>query len=201
MARTKINGVERPCTIKRSRLAQVESEESDKEEPMMKKVFKKKSLYYVRELVPDDTDILSGQPAEGNNNISVGLKEIIRLETVEEGLMRKAAYAYNKRIKEMLKADFWRNTVHPMVVVRSQVTGLNKSQQYAVCPNCYLGLKPYERSVTYPQVFVSCIEVRRRNVTGQKKVYIVIGMLVDLFSRPNMTVLLHSIIMHQDSTR
>ena len=86
-----------------------------------------------------------------------------------------------------------------MVEIRTQATGLNKSVSYEVSPDCYLGIPPYERIVKNAQVFTSCIQVTRKNAPTDKKVYIVVGMLVELFSKPDTPVLLHSIILHREA--
>ena len=104
-----------------------------------------------------------------------------------------------KRIERKKMLDFWFLTVHPMVELRTQATGLNKVVTYAVNSNCLLGNPPYERIVKNPQVFISCVEVTRKNITAGKKVYVVVGMVVELFSNPENPVLLHSIIMHEEA--
>ena len=195
MARTKKNGVE---IIHKRQLPQSDTEESEEEQPKQRKVFKKNHVFYVSEWIPDN-DTVSGEIVEGSTTLPVQLKENIRLETVEEALERKAAYAEAKRIKHEQKLEVWRTTAFPMVEIRTQATGLNKSVSYEVSPNCYLGGVPYSRSVKNPQVFSSCIQVTRKKAPTEKKVYLVVGMLVELFSKENIPVLLHSIILHQEA--
>ena len=84
-------------------------------------------------------------------------------------------------------------------VKETHLPSVGKKIKYAVNPNCLLGFLPYERLVKSPQVFVSCIQATRKNVSSDKKVYIVVGMLVELFSNEISPVLLHSIIMHQEA--
>ena len=195
MARTKKNGVE---IIHKRKIAQSDAEESEEEQPKQRKVFKKNHVYHVSEWVPDN-DTVPGEIVEGGIPLPVKLKENIRLETPDECVERKAAYAEAKRIENEKKLEVWRTTAYPMVEIRTQATGLNKSITYEVSPNCYLGSRPYERIVKNAQVFASCIQVTRKNVTTEKKVYIVVGMLVELFSKANIPVLLHSIILHQEA--
>jgi len=191
MARTKVNGVE---NVRKRKIHVSVEEQLEEEEPKVRKVFKKNHVYHVSEWVPD-TDTVSGEPAEG---VPVKLKQIIRLETAAERQDRKAAYAEAKRMEHEKKLAFWSSTDHPMVEIRTQATGLNKVVTYAVSSNCLLGNPPYERIVKNPQVFVSCVEVTRKNATAGKKVYVVVGMVVELFSYPENPVLLHSIIMHKE---
>ena len=95
---------------------------------------------------------------------------------------------------------YWKETPHPLVRIKETlVSSLGQKIKYAVNPNCLLGFLPYERIVKSPQVFVSCVEGRRMNVSSDKKGYIVVGMLVELFSYEISPVLLHSIIMHQEA--
>jgi len=195
MARTKINGVE---IIHKRNITRSESEESEEEEPKRRKVFKKNHIYHVREWI-DDPDSVPGEPAEGNSTIPVKLKENIRLETPKERDERKAAFAEAKRIESEKRLKYWVETVHPIVEIRPQAVGLNKSMVYAASPNCFLGGREYRRIVSNPEVFTSCIQVTRKNLPTQKKVYLVVGMLVELFSNPISPVLLHSIIMHQEA--
>jgi len=195
MARTKKNGVE---IVPKRQNRQSDTEESEEQQPKRRKVFKKNHVFYVSEWIAD-TDGVSGEIVEGGTLLPVKLKENIRLETKEESVERKAAYAEAKRIENEKKLEVWRTTAYPMVEIRSQAAGLNKLITYEVSPNCYLGSPPYERIVTNPQVFTSCIQVTRKNAPTDKKVYIVVGMLVELFSKPNIPVLLHSIILHQEA--
>jgi hypothetical protein len=195
MARTKKNGVE---IIHKRKIRQSETEESEEEQQKQRKVFKKNHVYHVSEWVPDN-DAVSGEAMGGGIPLPVKLKEIIRLETIEESVQRKAAYAEAKRIKHDKKLEVWRTTAYPMVEIRSQATGLNKSVSYEMSPNCFLGSPRYERIVTNPQVFTSSIQVTRKNAPTDKKVYIVVGMLVELFSKPDTPVLLHSIILHREA--
>ena len=195
MARTKIGGVE---NVRKRKIAVSVEEQSEAEAPKKRKVFKKNHVYYVSEWVPD-TDTVLGEPDEGNTTIAVQLKENIRLETPTECEERKAAYAAMKLIEREKRLDFWFLTVHPMVELRTQATGLNKVVTYAVNSNCLLGNPPYERIVKNRQVFISCVEVTRKNITAGKKVYVVVGMVVELFSNPDNPVLLHSIIMHEEA--
>ena len=195
MARTKKNSVE---IIHKRQLRQSDTEESEEEQPKQRKVFKKNHVFYVSEWVADN-DTVSGEIVEGSTTLPGELKENIRLETVEEALERKAAYKEAKRIKHEQKLEVWRTTAYPMVEIRTQATGLNKSVSYDVSPNCYLGGVPYKRSVKNPQVFTSCIQVTRKKAPTEKKVYIVVGMLVELFSKENIPVLLHSIILHKEA--
>jgi hypothetical protein len=195
MARTKKNGVE---IIHKRKITQSDTEESEEEQQKQRKVFKKNHVFYVSEWIPD-TDGVSGEIVEGGTLLPVKLKENIRLETKEESVERKAVYAEAKRIENEKKLEVWRTTAFRMVEIRSQAAGLNKSISYDVSPSCYLGSPPYERIVTNPQVFTSCIQVTRKNAPTEKKVYIVVGMLVELFSKANVPVLLHSIILHQEA--
>ena len=195
MARTKKDGIE---IIHKRKITQSETEESEEEQSKQRKVFKKNHVYHVSEWIPD-TDSVSGDIVEGGIPLPVKLKENIRLETAVECVERKAAYAEAKRIENEKKLEVWRTTAYPMVEIRTQATGLNKSITYEVSPNCYLGARPYERTVKNAQVFASCIQVTRKNVATDKKVQIVVGMLVELFSKANIPVMLHSIILHQEA--
>ena len=153
-------------------------------------------VYHVREWIPE-TEAVSGEPAEGNINIPVKLKEIVRLETHEESEKRKAAYADAKRIALEAKLKFWLQTEHPWLEIRPHHGSLGKSIKYDASPNCLLGIVPYERSVKSPQVFVSCIQATKKH-SSDKTAYLVVGMLVELFSYAVSPVLLHSIIMHEE---
>ena len=188
-----MNGVEKggPRLAKRKSGGD-ETEESEEEEQKTRKVFKINHVYHVSEWLADPA-IVSGEPA----TIPVKLKEIIRLETPEECGKRRAEYAKAKSIESEKRLKFWVETDHPMVPIRPQLTGQSKSIAYAASPNCLLGTLPYERMVQNPQVFVSCIQATRKHVSSDKKVYLVVGMLVELFSNQISPVLLHSIIMHQ----
>ena len=199
MARTKVNGVEkgRPGLDKR-KTSEDETEKLEEEQPKRRKVIKVNQVYHVSEWVPE-IEAVSGEPAKGNSTIPVKLKEITRLETPEEREERKAAYAESKRIAIAEKLKFWLETVHPWLEIRAHRPSLGQSIKYLVSPNCLLRFVPYERIVNTPQVFVSCVEVLRKNVSSDKKVYLVVGMLVELFSNTVGPVLLHSIIMHQEA--
>ena len=87
MARTKKNGVE---IGHKRKMTESETEESEEEQPKQRKVFKKNNVYHVSEWVPDN-DTVSGEIVEGGTLLPVKLKEIIRLETIEESVERKAA--------------------------------------------------------------------------------------------------------------
>ena len=138
MARIKKNGVE---IVQKRQISQSETEESEEEQPKRRKVFKKNHVFYVREWVPD-SDAVSGEAIEGSTTLPVKLKENIRLETSEESLERKVAYAEAKRIKNEKKLEVWRTTAYPMVEIRTQATGLNKLVSYEVSLNCYLDIRP-----------------------------------------------------------
>ena len=84
-------------------------------------------------------------------------------------------------------------------VKETHLPSVGKKIKYAVNPNCLLGFLPYERIVKSPQVFVSCVQATRKNVSSDKKVNMVVGMLVELFSNEISPVLLHSIIMRQEA--
>ena len=135
MARTKKNGVE---IIHKRKIIQSDTEESEEEQPKQRKVFKKNHVYHVSEWVPDN-DTVPGEIVEGGIPLPVKLKENIRLETPDECVERKAAYAEAKRIENEKKLEVWRTTAYPMVEIRTQATGLidNKSITYEVSPNCY----------------------------------------------------------------
>ena len=128
--------------------------------------------------------------------IPVKLKEMRRLETLEERDERKAAYAEAKCIEYEKRGEFWVTTVHPMVEFCTQATGLNKSITDAASPNCLLGLHHISASSKNPHVFISCIEITRKKVSGEKKVCVAVGMLAKLCSDANSVVLLDLIIMH-----
>jgi len=199
MARTKKGGIE----YGRPRLAQPKpaeeiAEESEEEQQRRRKVLKINHVHHVREWIPE-TEAVLGEPAAGNTNIPVKLKEITRLERPEERDERKAAYAEAKRIAIENKLKFWRDTEHPWVVIRPHHRSLGQSTKFAASRECLLGFVPYERHIKSPQVFVSCIEATQKSVPSNKKNYLVVGMLVELFSYQVTPVLLHSIIMHQES--
>ena len=133
MVRTRVNGVVKG-TLGGPRLAQSKpaeeiAEESEEEQSKQRKVFKKNHVYHVSEWIPD-TDSVSGDIVEGGIPLPVKLKENIRLETAVECVERKAAYAVAKRIKNEKKLEVWRTTAYPMVEIRTQATGLNKSITY-----------------------------------------------------------------------
>jgi len=195
MARTRVNGVEKG----RPRLPeQKPAEESEEEQQKRRKVLKINHVHHVREWIPE-TEAVLGEPAAGNTNIPVKLKEITRLERPEERDERKAAYAEAKRIALEAKLKFWLQTEHPWVVIRPHHGSLGQGIKYNASRNCLLGIVPYERLIKSPQVFVSCIEATQKSVPSNKKNYLVVGMLVELFSYQVTPVLLHSIIMHQES--
>ena len=199
MARTRVNGVEKG----RPRLAEPKpageiAEESEEEQPKRRKVVKINHVYHVREWIPEN-EAVSGEPAKENINIPVKLIEITRFETPEERDERKAAYAEAKRIAVENKLKFWRDTEHPWVVIRPHHGSVGQSIKYNASRECLLGFAPYERLIKNPQVFVSCIEATEKSVPSNKKNYLVVGMLVELFSYQVTPVLLHSIIMHQES--
>ena len=200
MARMKMNGIEYGGKrLPEQKPVRDETEESDEEEPKRRKVVLINNIHHVREWIPEN-DPVSGEPAKENSTIPVKLKEITRLETHEERDERKAAYAKAKRIALRKKLKYWVETPHPIVEIKeTHLPSLGKKIKYAVNPNCLLGFLPYERIVKSPQVFVSCVEATRKNVSPDKKVYIVVGMLVELFSNDFSPVLLHSIIMHQEA--
>ena len=162
MPRTRVNGVEKGSDSKSPRLAeQKPAEESEEEQQKRRKVLKINHVYHVREWIPE-TEAVSGEPAKGNINIPVKLKEIVKLETHEESEKRKAAYADAKRIALEAKLKFWLQTEHPWVVIRPHHGSLGKSIKYDASPNCLLGIVPYERLIKSPQVFVSCIEATHK---------------------------------------
>ena len=199
MVRTRVNGVEKG----RPRLAEPKpageiAEESEEEQPKRRKVVKINHVYHVVEWIPE-TEAVLGEPAAGNTNIPVKLIEITRFETPEERDERKAAYAEAKRIAVENKLKFWRDTEHPWVVIRPHHGSVGQSIKYNASRECLLGFAPYERLIKNPQVFVSCIEATEKSVPSNKKNYLVVGMLVELFSYEVTPVLLHSIIMHQES--
>ena len=175
-----------------------ETTESEEEEPKRRKVVKINHIYHVREWIPEN-DPVSGEPANENSTIPVKLKEITRLETPEECEKRKAAYAEAKSIAREKTRKFWLETAHPWLEIRAHHGSLGQSIKYRASPNCYLGILQYQRHIKSPQVFVSCIEVTQKSVSPNKKVYLVVGMLVQLFSYAVTPVLLHSIIMHQEA--
>ena len=199
MARTRVGGVEkgRPALPKRN-FPGDETGERVEEQPKTRKVIKINHVHHVVEWIPE-TEAVSGEPAEENSNIPVKLKEITRLETPEECEKRKAAYAEAKRMALENKLKFWLVTAHPWLEIRAHHGSLGQSIKYRASPNCYLGIPPYERHIKSPQVFVSCIEVTKKSVSPNKKNYLVVGMLVQLFSYAVSPVLLHSIIMHQEA--
>jgi len=199
MPRTRVNGVEKGRDSKSPRLAeQKPAEESEEEQQRRRKVLKINHVHHVREWIPE-TEAVLGEPAAGNTNIPVKLKEITRLERPEERDERKAAYAEAKRIAIENKLKFWHDTEHPWVVIRPHHRSLGQSTKFAASRECLLGFVPYERHIKSPQVFVSCIEATEKSVPSNKKNYLVVGMLVELFSYSVIPVLLHSIIMHQES--
>ena len=200
MARMKMNGIEYGGKrLPEQKPVRDETEESDEEEPKRRKVVLINNIHHVREWIPEN-DPVSGEPAKENSTIPVKLKEITRLETQEEREERKAAHAEAKRIALEKKLKYWVETPHPIVEIKeTHLPSLGKKIKYAVNPNCLLGFLPYERIVKSPQVFVSCVQATRKNVSPDKKVYIVVGMLVELFSNDFSPVLLHSIIMHQEA--
>jgi hypothetical protein len=199
MARTKKGGIEygRPRLPEQKPAGEI-AEESEEEQQKRRKVLKINHVYHVREWIPE-TEAVSGEPVAGNTNIPVKLKEITRLERPEERDERKAAYAEAKRIALEAKLKFWLQTEHPWVVIRPHHGSLGQVIKYAASRNCLLGIVPYERLIKSPQVFVSCIEATQKSVPSNKKNYLVVGMLVELFSYSVIPVLLHSIIMHQES--
>ena len=199
MARTRVNGVEygRPRLPEQKPAGEI-AEESEEEQQKRRKVLKINHVYHVREWVPE-TEAVLGEPAAGNTNIPVKLIEITRFETPEERDERKAAYAEAKRIAVENKLKFWRDTEHPWVVIRPHHGSVGQSIKYNASRECLLGFAPYERLIKNPQVFVSCIEATEKSVPSNKKNYLVVGMLVELFSYQVTPVLLHSIIMHQES--
>ena len=87
-------------------------------------------------------------------------------------------FAEAKRIESEKRVKYWVETVHPIVEIRPQAVGLSKSIAYAASPNCFLGGRQYRRIVSNPEVFTSCIQVTRKNLPTEKKVYLVVGMLV-----------------------
>ena len=199
MPRTRVNGVEKGSDSKSPRLPeQKPAEESEEEQQKRRKVVKINHVYHVVEWIPE-TEAVSGEPAAGNTNIPVKLIEITRFETPQECEKRKAAYADAKRIALEAKLKFWRDTDHPWVVIRPHHGSVGQSIKYNASRECLLGFAPYERLIKNPQVFVSCIEATEKSVPSNKKNYLVVGMLVELFSYPVTPVLLHSIIMHQES--
>ena len=199
MARTKKGGVEYGRDSKSARLAEQEpAAESEDEQPKRRKVVKINHVYHVVEWIPE-TEAVLGEPAAGNTNIPVKLIEITRFETPEERDERKAAYAEAKRIAVENKLKFWRDTEHPWVVIRPHHGSVGQSIKYNASRECLLGFAPYERLIKNPQVFVSCIEATQKSVPSNIKNYLVVGMLVELFSYQVTPVLLHSIIMHQES--
>ena len=199
MPRTRVNGVEKGSDSKSPRLReQKPAEESEEEQQKRRKVLKINHVYHVVEWIPE-TEAVSGEPVAGNINIPVKLIEITRKETPEECEKRKAAYADAKRIALEAKLKFWRDTDHPWVVIRPHHGSLGQSIKYNASRECLLGFAPYERLIKNPQVFVSCIEATEKSVPSNKKNYLVVGMLVELFSYQVTPVLLHSIIMHQES--
>ena len=199
MARTRVGGVEkgRPALPKRN-FPGDETGERVEEQPKTRKVIKINHVHHVVEWIPE-TEAVSGEPAEENSNIPVKLKEITRLETPEECEKRKAAYAEAKSIAREKNRKFWLETAHPWLEIRAHHGSLGQSIKYRASPNCYLGILQYQRHIKSPQVFVSCIEVTQKSVSPNKKVYLVVGMLVQLFSYAVTPVLLHSIIMHQEA--
>ena len=194
-----MNGVEkgRPALAKRN-FPGDETGERVEEQPKTRKVIKINHVHHVVEWIPE-TEAVSGEPAEENSNIPVKLKEITRLETPEECEKRKAAYAEAKSIAREKNRKFWLETAHPWLEIRAHHGSLGQSIKYRASPNCYLGILQYQRHIKSPQVFVSCIEVTQKSVSPNKKVYLVVGMLVQLFSYAVTPVLLHSIIMHQEA--
>ena len=124
MARTRVGGVEkgRPGLGKR-KPAGDGTEELEEEQPKTRKVIKINHAYHVCEWIPE-TEAVSGEPAEGNINIPVKLKEITRLETAEECEKRKAAYAAAKRIAFEKQLKFWLETDHPFVEIRPHLASL-----------------------------------------------------------------------------
>jgi hypothetical protein len=195
MATTRVNGVEKGrAGLEKRKPAEEITEELEEEQRKRRKVIKINHVHHVREWIPE-TDAVSGEP---NINIPVKLKAITRLETPEERDERKAAYAESKRIALAVKLKYWLETDHPWVEIRPHHASCGQSISYAASPNCLLGIVPYERIVKSPQVFVSCILATKKHAVN-KKVYLVVGMLVDLFSNANNPVLLHSIIMHQEA--
>ena len=199
MVRTRVGGVEkgRPALPKRN-FPGDETGERVEEQPKTRKVIKINHVHHVVEWIPE-TEAVSGEPAEENSNIPVKLKEITRLETPEECEKRKAAYAEAKSIAREKNRKFWLETAHPWLEIRAHHGSLGQSIKYRASPNCYLGILQYQRHIKSPQVFVSCIEVTQKSVSPNKKVYLVVGMLVQLFSYAVTPVLLHSIIMHQEA--
>ena len=200
MARMRMNGVEYGGKrLPEQKPVEDETTESEEEEPKRRKVVRINNIHHVREWIPEN-DPVSGEPANENSTIPVKLKEITRLETPEEREERKAAHAEAKRLALKKKLKYWVETPHPTVVIKeTHLPSLGKKIKYRVNPNCLLGFLPYERIVISPQVFVSCVELTRKNVSSDKKVYVCVGMLVRLFSSAISPVLLHSIIMRQEA--
>ena len=143
MARTKVNGVEkgRPGLGKR-KVPGDETGERVEEQPKTRKVIKINHVYHVVEWIPE-TEAVSGEPAEGNINIPVKLKEITRLETLPEREVRKAANADAKRMSLENKLKFWLQTEHPWVEIRAHHGSLGKSIKYKASPmQLLLGYSP-----------------------------------------------------------
>ena len=112
-----VSGVEKggPQFAKQKPAGEI-AEESEEEQPKRRKVVKINHVHHVCKWVPE-TEAVSGEPAEGNINIPVKLKEITRLETPEECEKRKAAYVEAKRIALEKKLKFWLQTEHPWLEI------------------------------------------------------------------------------------
>ena len=160
--------------ISRKRMrGESDTDESEEEDPKKRKVFKKNNVYYVTEWVADDDELL-GESANGNNSVPGELKEITRFEKPEEAEQRRAAWAIRKERKREAKLEFWKAAHLTMVEIRSQTTGLNKVVAYGMNPQCLLGFVDYQREMTNPKVFTSCVEVKRKKASSDKKVYLVV---------------------------
>ena len=179
-----------PClsSNKRSRTEDVVTQSVPKKKSNFVKI---NGLYYVREVV------LATESAAGAAPVKE--KEMLRLETGEEAEIRKAAWKEQKLIAKNEKLKYWKETAHSWFQVREKEKGFSRSILYSVNTNYLLGFVRYERKVVNPQAYTSCIEVYRKNLVTEKKVHLVVGMLLQLFSRPDQVVLLHSIIISPES--
>ena len=93
------------------------------------------------------------------------------------------------------REKFWLDMVHEPITVRQDTNKKGKSIKYSDNSKYTIAVVDYDRNVNDPRVFTctSCIKVIRSNLTKDKAIDIVPGMICKLAEKGESVLMIHSI--------
>jgi hypothetical protein len=104
-------------------------------------------------------------------------------QTHEEKKAKKAAE----------REKFWLEMKHTPIQVRQETSKKGRSIKYHGNSKCTIKVVPFERNGKGARVFTSCIKVVRSNVTKDKAINIVPGMMCKVAGDAHNMFMIHSI--------